>query len=62
PRNPDQGIGNQDRANMVPADENGLAFSRRPGQVINIVTLGGGERGGFFPNGLNGAINGTQLG
>jgi len=46
----------------VPTDDNGLAFSRRPGQVINIVTLGGGERGGFFPEGLNGTINGTQLG
>jgi len=62
PSNIDEGIGNENRANIVPADDNGLAFSRRPGQVINIVTLGGGERGGFFPEGLNGNINGTQLG
>lgn len=58
----DQGIGTEDRANIVPTDANGLAFSRRPGQVINNVTLGGGETGGFFPRGLNGTINGTQLG
>ena len=43
-------------ANIVPADANGLAFSRSPGQVLSIVYLGGTGRGGFFPNGLNGAI------
>lgn len=26
-------------------------------QIINIVTIGNGTMGGFFPNGLLGAIN-----
>jgi hypothetical protein len=53
----DQGIGNSNRANIVPTDANGIAFSRTPGQVLNIVYLNpNGAKGGFFPNGLNGAI------
>jgi len=42
-------------ANLVPTDANGLAFSRTPQQVRNIVYLSAtGVPGGFFPNGLNG--------
>ncbi len=46
-------------ANIVPTDENGLAFSRTPGQVLNIVYLTpqSTTSGGFFPNGTNGLIN-----
>ena len=62
----DQGIvsgaGNPDfvtgAANLVPTDANSIAFSRTTDQVLPIVYLGGakGVGGGFFPNGLNGAI------
>ncbi|MDQ3418702.1 MAG: ferritin-like domain-containing protein [Acidobacteriota bacterium] len=50
------------RANLVPADEFGRAFSRTPQQVLNIVYLTPQQnmnRGGFFPNGVNGAISRT---
>jgi hypothetical protein len=39
-------------ANIVPTDANGIAFSRTPRQVGNIVFLGGTTKGGFFPDGL----------
>lgn len=43
--------------NLVPVDRNSLLYSRTPAQVLAIVTLGGaGNKGGFFPNGLNGYI------
>jgi hypothetical protein len=58
PTDLDQGIGTAQEANIVPTDENGLAFSRTPRQVLNIVYLDEGAReGGFFPNGVNGQIN-----
>lgn len=41
---------------LVPADENAIVFSRTTRQVLNIVFLGGVKKGGFFPNGVNGAI------
>ena len=58
------GAGNRDepikvagKANIVPTDANGVAFSRTPDQVLNIVYLGGEAAGfGFFPNKLNGPI------
>ncbi len=54
----DQGIGTPSRPNIVPADGNSIAFSRSAGQVLNIVYLNRkGTPGGFFPNGLNGAIS-----
>ncbi|GAC1607180.1 MAG: ferritin-like domain-containing protein [Pseudarthrobacter sp.] len=55
----DQGIGTEDTANLVPADENAIAFSRSPGQVLNIayLTPEAVREGGFFPEGVNGEIN-----
>jgi len=55
----DQGvrpIGNA--SNIVPTDNNGIAFSRSAGQVLNIAYLNrmAVERGGFFPAGVNGTI------
>ncbi len=53
----DQGIIVNGVANIVPTDSNGLAYSRSAQQVLNIVYLSAtGIAGGFFPNGLNGAI------
>ena len=52
----DQPIGNPNFANIVPADRNALAFGRTPQQVLPIVYLGGEDRGGFFPLGLNGTF------
>ncbi len=45
-------------SNIVPLDSDGLAFSRTPSQVLNIVYLNAAAAtmGGFFPNGLNGAL------
>ncbi len=48
--------------NIVPTDRNGIAFSRTTSQVLKIVYLtnkSGVSKGGFFPNGLNGAITTT---
>jgi len=55
----DQGIGTADAINIVPTDQNGLAFSRTPGDVLNIVYLtpGTARKGGFFPAGVNGSLN-----
>ncbi|SRR5579884_121171 len=45
------------KANIVPADPNGLAFARTTTQVLDIVYLNSNAQpGGFFPNGLNGNI------
>lgn len=55
----DQGIGTEATANLVPTDANGIAFSRNPGQVLNIayLTPKAVREGGFFPDGVNGQIN-----
>ena len=57
-RDVDQGIGTRRRGNLVPTDRNAIAFSRTPGDVLNIVYLNPGavSKGGFYPAGLNGAI------
>ncbi len=49
-------------ANIAPTDANGIAFSRTPAQVLNIVYLTAGtsaSSGGFFPNGVNGTLRTT---
>ncbi|RYY27604.1 MAG: ferritin-like domain-containing protein [Sphingomonadales bacterium] len=45
-------------SNIVPTDSSGLAYSRSAGQVLNIAFLNrmATDRGGFFPNGVNGSI------
>ncbi len=54
----DQGIGSKRRGNLVPTDRNAIAYSRTPGQVLNIVYLNPASvsKGGFFPSGLNGEV------
>ena len=59
PADLDQGVAQiGDASNIVPVDNNGLAFSRSAGQVLNIVYLNrmAVTAGGFFPNGVNGNI------
>ncbi len=50
----DQGIVNEDgSANIVPTDDDAIAFARTPREVANIVYLADGTAsGGFFPNGI----------
>jgi hypothetical protein len=45
-------------SNIFPSDADGIAFSRSPGQVLNIVYLNrmAVTAGGFFPNGVNGTL------
>jgi hypothetical protein len=59
PDDVDQGIGSADDINIVPSDDNGVAFSRSPGDVLNIVYLTPDQatKGGFFPDGVNGELN-----
>ena len=71
--NDDQGIKNgldkgwkpQNPANITPTDRNGIAYGRTPGHVLNIVYLTPdtkATKGGFYPNGVNGAVNSTAFG
>ena len=42
---------------LAPVDDNAVAFSRTPAQVLAIAYLNAnGAAGGFFPNGVNGKI------
>jgi len=57
----DQGItvGTAGRANLVPTDADGIAYSRSYKEVLNIVYLTPGTgigQGGFYPDGLNGDL------
>jgi hypothetical protein len=55
----DEGLTVDGQANITPDDNNGIAFGRTPGQVLNIVYLTPGQAtsGGFYPDGLNGELN-----
>ncbi len=57
--NKDQAIGTDKSANIVPTDKFGVAFSRTPGEVLNVVYLNpkSVNKGGFFPRGVNGVVN-----
>jgi hypothetical protein len=58
----DQGIEMNGRANIVPSNADGQAFSRTPQQVLRIVYLtdrDGVSAGGMFPDGMNGSIRTT---
>lgn len=53
----DQGIVLNGSANIVPTDDNGLIFARKTTEVLRIVYGNtSATPGGFFPNGMNGAI------
>ncbi len=58
----DQGLELDGEPNIVPTDENAIAFSRSAGQVLNIVYLNADSvtSGGFFPDGVNGDINASD--
>jgi hypothetical protein len=58
----DQGIVMGGRANIVPSDADGKAFTRTPMQVLRIVYLTdkpGVSGGGIFPKGMNGKLRTT---
>jgi hypothetical protein len=58
----DQGLVLDGVPNIVPTDDNAIAFSRSAGQVLNIVYLNPDSvtSGGFFPDGVNGDINASD--
>ena len=65
PIDDDQGVrGSNGASNIVPTDSNGIAYSRSAGDVLNIVylTAAAADRGGFFPNGVNGKIDQSTAG
>ncbi len=58
----DQPVALGGRANIVPANENGIAYGRTFEHVLNIFYVNGAPgvvQGGFFPQGLNGRIRAT---
>ncbi|UZK67679.1 ferritin-like domain-containing protein [Sphingomonas sp. M1-B02] len=52
------GSGATTASNIAPLDADGIAYSRSPGQVLNIVYLNRAAvtGGGFFPAGVNGTL------
>jgi hypothetical protein len=62
PTDVDQGIEMEGKANIVPSDKDGQAYSRTPQQVLRIVYLAEGagvSSGGLFPKGMNGNLKTT---
>jgi rubrerythrin len=62
PNDVDQGIEVDGKANFVPSNPDGIAFSRTPQQVLRIVYLSdqeGVSKGGLFPEGMNGKLKTT---
>ena len=60
--NDDEGIYDASTGNYIlaPTDGNAVAYSRTPSQVLQVAYLNAaGQPGGFFPNGVNGAIQWT---
>lgn len=57
-RNYDQGIGDQNGANVIPSDDNQGVLRRPPEQVLNVLYINNlaVNAGGFFPAGINGLI------
>lgn len=58
----DQGIQVEGKANFVPSTQDAMAFRRTPQEVLRIVYLSdkdGTSSGGFYPEGMNGAIKST---
>ena len=57
----DQGITLNGVANLVPTDGNSIAYGRNFQRVLNIVYLNPNaiDKGGFFPAGINGSIEGS---
>jgi hypothetical protein len=63
PSDKDQGIRQRGAmSNIVPADANGIVYSRTAGDVLNIAYLTAAARtqGGFFPAGVNGTIRSSS--
>ena len=60
----DQGIGSTKTSNLVPTDKHSIAYGRPAGDVLNIVYLNtttkSVSKGGFYPNGFNGAIKASS--
>ncbi|MBZ9849369.1 ferritin-like domain-containing protein [Mesorhizobium sp. CA14] len=62
PEDKDQGIRVDGKANFVPSTPDAIAFTRTPQEVLRIVYLtdqSGVSKGGFYPNGMNGALKST---
>lgn len=58
----DQPVALAGRANIVPSNENGIAYGRTPQHTLNILynnPARGVVQGGFFPEGVNGRITAT---
>ncbi|HEX4534576.1 MAG TPA: ferritin-like domain-containing protein [Rhizomicrobium sp.] len=60
----EMGLSSGQGITIAPSDQNGIAYARRPEQVLNIVYLKPGpyvEKGGFFPNGVRGVVHNTGV-
>lgn len=62
PQDLDQPVAFNGRPNIVPANENGIAFGRTQQHALNILYSNparGVMQGGFFPQGINGRVRAT---